>query len=282
MRIGAHVPTRGGILSAIPAARERAAQAVQVFVSNPRAWAPPRAFERDAEAFREAWAASGLGPLLVHAPYLVNVASPNEDFLARSRALLARTVRACDAYGALALVVHAGAGGPQEPDAARARAAGVLRAVCEEAEETTVAVELMAGTAGAVASTIEEAARLVEAVDHERLRLCLDTCHLFAAGYPLDAPEGVEACFAELRGAGLADRLVAVHANDARFPRGARRDRHEHVGEGFIGPEGFRALLARPELAGLAVVVETEGDAAAHRRDVETLRALAGLTGAAQ
>lgn len=276
MRIGAHVPTRGGILSAIPAARDRGAEAVQVFVSNPRAWAPPRAFERDAGEFREAWATSGLGPLLVHAPYLVNVASPREGFLERSRSLLAATVRACDAYGAAALVVHAGAGGPQERGEALARAAGVLRATCEEAEETTVAVELMAGTAGAVASTIGEAARLLDAVGHDRLRLCLDTCHLFAAGYALDQPEGVEALFAELRAEGLADRIVLVHANDARFPRGSRRDRHEHVGQGLIGPEGFRAILARPEVAGLAVVVETEGDAAAHRRDVETLRALAG------
>ncbi|HWO69626.1 MAG TPA: TIM barrel protein, partial [Actinomycetota bacterium] len=140
---------------------------------------------------------------------------------------------------------------------------------------TAVAVELMAGTAGAVASTFAEAASLFDAAGDDRLRLCVDTCHLFAAGYALDRPEGVAACFEELRAAGLADRLILVHANDARYPRGSRRDRHEHVGRGFIGREGFRAILARPELAGLAVIVETEGDARAHRRDIETLRRLA-------
>lgn len=275
MRIGAHVPVRGGILSAIPAARERGAEAVQVFVSNPRAWAPPRVPPPEAEAFREAWAGSALGPLFVHAPYLVNVASPDPVVLERSQALLAATLRASAAYGATAVVVHAGAGGRGEPRAALRRAAASFRRACREAEATAVAVELMAGTAGAIASTFAEAARLFDATGDDRLVLCVDTCHLFAAGYALDRPEGVAACFEELRATGLAERLVLVHANDARDPRGSRRDRHEHVGEGFIGPEGFRAILARPELAGLALVVETEGDARAHRRDIETLRRLA-------
>jgi deoxyribonuclease-4 len=276
MRIGAHVPVRRGILSAIPAARERGAEAVQVFVSNPRAWAPPRPPGPDAEAFREAWAGSGLGPLFVHAPYLVNIASPDPAVLARSRTLLAATVRVSAAYGADAVVVHAGAGRHGEPRAALRRAAATLRVAGRLAAATAVAVELSAGTAGAVASTFAEAARLFDAAGDDRLRLCVDTCHLFAAGYALDRPEGVEACFEELRAAGLADRLVLVHANDARYPRGSRRDRHEHVGRGFIGREGFRAILARPELAELAVVVETAGDARAHRRDIETLRRLAG------
>ncbi len=276
MRIGAHVPVRRGILSAIPAARERRAEAVQVFASNPRAWAPPRVSEEEAAAFRGTWAGSGLGPLFVHAPYLVNVAAADPAVLARSRALLAATVRASAAYGADAVVVHAGSGGPGEPGAALRRAAATLRAACRRAEGTAVAVELMAGTAGAVASTFAEAARLFDAAGEGRLRLCVDTCHLFAAGYALDRPEGVAACFEELRATGLADRLVLVHANDARHPRGSRRDRHEHPGRGFIGREGFRAILARPELAALAVVVETEGDAQAHRRDIETLRRLAG------
>jgi len=275
MRIGAHVPVRRGILSSIPAARERGAEAVQVFISNPRAWAPPRVPPSDAEAFREAWAGSGLGPLFVHAPYLVNVASPDPVVLERSRALLATTVRAAAAYGADAVVVHAGAGGRGEPGAALRRAAATLRAACRRAAGTAVAVELLAGTAGAVASTLPEAARLFDATDDGRLRLCIDTCHLFAAGYALDRPEGVAACFEELRATGLAERLVLVHANDSRDPRGSRRDRHEHVGRGFIGRQGFRAILARPELAGLAVVVETEGDARAHRRDIEALRRLA-------
>ncbi|HEX9124071.1 MAG TPA: TIM barrel protein, partial [Actinomycetota bacterium] len=138
-----------------------------------------------------------------------------------------------------------------------------------------VVVELTAGTAGAVASTLPEAARLFEAVDDPRLRLCLDTCHLFAAGYALHEPYGVAACFEELGAVGLADRLVLVHANDAKYERGSRRDRHEHIGEGFIGVEGFFGILRRPEVQDVSFVVETPGTLEDHARNVATLKRLA-------
>src|SRR5205807_2763671 len=138
------------------------------------------------------------------------------------------------------------------------RATGCLRSVAD-ASDALLIVELMAGTMGSVATTIPEAARLFEAVDHERLRLCLDTCHLFAGGYELDTPEGVRRCFAELRKHGLTRRLVLVHANEAKLPRGSRRDRHENVAKGFIGREGFRAILADPAVRRCAVVCETPG-----------------------
>ncbi len=101
----------------------------------------------------------------------------------------------------------------------------------------------MAGTSGAVASTLAEARTLFDAVDDDRLGLVLDTCHLFATGYALDEPEGVDALFVELRELGLADRLRLIHMNDAKFERGSKRDRHEIVGEGGIGLEGFRAIV---------------------------------------
>lgn len=107
------------------------------------------------------------------------------------------------------------------------------------------------------------------------MAVCLDTCHLFAAGYGLDTPEGVAEAMQELHAHGLASRLRLVHANDARDPRGSRRDRHEHPGRGLIGEKGFRAILARPELREAAVLIETRGKAPEHRRDVETLRRLA-------
>jgi deoxyribonuclease-4 len=274
VRIGAHVRAPGGLRTAAEAAREVGAEAVQLFVSNPRSWAGPR-LER-AEAFGVAWREAGVGPLFVHAPYLVNVASPNPQFLARSLELCRRSVAACGAIGSDGFVVHAGSGGPGEPVEARERAAALLRAVLAETPETTrLLVELMAGTAGAVASTLQEAAALFEAVDDERLGLCLDTCHLFAAGYALDEPTGVDACFEELHATGLADRLRLVHANDARFGLGSRRDRHEVIGEGRIGLEGFSAILARPEVRDLAVVVETPASGERRRVELQTLRSLA-------
>lgn len=275
MRIGAHVPTRGGPRSAIDAARECGAEAVQVFISNPRAWAAPNIPRAEAEGFRAAWVESGLGPLFVHAPYLVNIASPNQQFLLKSVELARRSVAAAGAVGAAGFVVHTGSGGPDEPSVALERAAAALQTVCGEGD-TAVVMELTAGTSGSVAATFPEAKRLFDAVDDDRLMLCADTCHLFAAGYGLDEPEGVAACFEDLGTCGLADRLVLIHANDAKFPRGSLRDRHEHIGQGHIGRDGFAAILSRPELSGLAIVVETPGDLAAHARNIAHLRELAG------
>lgn len=273
MRIGAHLRTPGGLRTAIDNARAVGAEVAQLFLSNPRAWSGPR--PETADKFGTEWRDAGVGPLYVHAPYLVNIASPNPEFVVKSLELCRRSVVACAIAGAAGFVVHAGSGGPGERTDAVARAAATLRLVLEETEGTELIVELMADTSGSVASRWPEAAELFELVADDRLRLCADTCHLFVTGYGLDTPEGVAACFDELHASGLADRLVLIHANDARFARGSRRDRHENVGEGEIGPEGFRAVLARPEVAGLDVVVETPRGGEAHRRDIELLRSLA-------
>jgi deoxyribonuclease-4 len=277
VRFGAHIGTRGGLRAADRTvtleARAVGAELAQVFLSSPRAWAPPD--PELAGRFGEGWRAAGIGPLYVHAPYLVNIASPTPEVHERSRELALATVRACEAAGAAAFVVHAGSGGRDDPDAARARSAAVLRELVAAAHGTRVLVELMAGTAGAVASTLPEARRLLEEVGDDRLGLCLDTCHLFAAGYALDEPAGVEACFAELHRLGLADRLGLVHANDAKHPRGSQRDRHERIGEGHIGVEGFFELLHRPELAELDLVLETPADREQRARELATLRRLA-------
>ena len=214
MRIGAHVPARGGLLSAIEAADRCGAEAVQIFISNPQGWAGPRISRQAAQEFRAAWRDSGLGPLFVHAPYLVNIASPNAEFLVRSVELARASVATCSAIGAAGFVVHAGSGGETEHHEAFERAVATLRAVTAEGD-MRVLVELTAGTVGSVAATFPEAAALFEAVGDERLALCADTCHLFAAGYALDDEPGVDACFEELRATGLADRLLLIHANDA-------------------------------------------------------------------
>ena len=278
MRLGAHVPTGGRPAGAIDSALARSCEAFQIFASNPRAWAPPRLTDEAAEEFRRRRAESGLGPAFAHSSYLVNVASADASFRGRSVVLARAELEAVAALGADGLVVHAGAGGAGERAEAVERAADSVRGILGPGDGPPVLLELTAGGSGTVASTIPQAAELVEALDgHPRVALCLDTCHLFAAGYALDTADGVAAAADELHAHGLTSRVRLVHANDARDPRGSRRDRHEHPGRGFIGEEGFRAILARPELREAAVLVETRGKTDDHRRDVETLRRLAGL-----
>ena len=256
VRIGAHV-RRGsaGVAGAIEECRKRDADCAQVFVSNPRGWAGPRVTPEDAEAFRETWSASGLAPLVAHAPYLVNIASPSKEFLAKTRALAASTVRACDALAIDLVVLHAGSGGPAEPAAALERAALTLRLVADEAVRVRVLVELMAGTSGAVASTVAEAARLLEAVDIDRIGLCLDTCHLFATGYALDESRGRRrprrrAPARGRRGSGRADPRERLDASAGRAPRPSREHRRRPHRPGRLarhrGPAGARRAAVHP------------------------------------
>lgn len=225
-------------------------------------------------AFREAWVASGLTPLIAHAPYLVNIASANPSFLGKARLLANETIRACDALAVDALVLHAGSGGGDEAGEARRRAAATIDEVAAAGERTRVLVELMAGTRGAVASTIAEAAALLDLIADGSVGVCLDTCHLFAAGYAMGSVEGVAELFDELAIRGLTERVGLIHANESAFARGARRDRHAPIGHGHIGTAGFRALLARPEVALRAFVLETPEDTADHAEQIARLRSL--------
>lgn len=277
MRVGAHVPTRGHPANAAEYAVAAGCQAFQIFVSNPRGWAPPRLDRRAAREFAARRAELRLGPVFVHSTYLVNIASPDPVFVRRSVDLARRELEAAALLGADGLVVHAGSGGPGEWQASVARAAASVRAIAGP-DGPEVVLELTAGGAGTVASTIPQAAELLAAVGpHPGVALCLDTCHLFAAGAPLDTPAGARRTLALLRRHRLTRRLRVVHANDARDPRGSRRDRHEHPGKGFIGDAGLRAVLADPAVRRSAVLVETPGDLESHRRDVDRLRRLAGL-----
>jgi deoxyribonuclease-4 len=268
-------------MGAIESALEAGAEAAQIWGSNPRQWALPAVADDQARAFGRAWRAAGLGELVIHSPYTVNIASATPDFRRRSVELARATVALAEQIGATGVVVHAGSAGVATPrPAALALAADSLTAICSVAERSRLFVELMAGTAGSVASTFVQARELfAEARMHPRLALCADTCHLFATGYALDTEEGVEACFAELREAGLTRRLRLIHANDSKFPRGLHRDSHIGIGLGHIGEEGFRAVLAHPAVERCAVICETPGTLRDTARNVATLKRLAARPG---
>jgi deoxyribonuclease IV len=271
--LGAHVRRRQtGIEGAIEEARLRDADCLQIFVSNPRAWAGPRYTDDEVSRFAGHLADSGLRPCVAHLSYVGNVASWDPPTLRRTRELLLETVRACDALGVDHLVVHTGAGGPQDREAAMRAAAESYRLAVAEADRVTVLAELMAGTSGAVASLPHEAEELLSAIGDERLGIVLDTAHLFAAGVPIDDPAGVGALARELGDRGLSSRLTLVHANDAVFDRGARRDRHADIGDGTIGERGWRALATDPLLSSVPWILETPGDAARQRADIARLR----------
>jgi deoxyribonuclease IV len=280
MRFGAHVPTRGRLSKAIDYAVHVGAEAIQLFISNPRAWAPPPARDERLEEFAERRRVAGIDPVFVHSSYLINVASPNPAVQGQSVILASQERIAASSIGADGLVVHAGSGGLGERTAAMERAAASVKFLLE-APSPPVLLELTAGGSGSVASTIPHAQMLLEAIDDERVGLVLDTCHLLSAGYPLDEPGTGPTPFEELREAGLASRLNLLHANDSRDARGSKRDRHAHIGKGTIGEHGFAAILADETVRKLPIVIETPDDEPEDLQNLATLRRLAAFDGPA-
>ena len=275
MILGAHVRRRQtGIAGAIGEAVARGADCLQIFISNPRAWAGPKYDDAQIQGFRDALTASGLRPCVAHLSYVGNVASWDPTTLRRTRELLIDTVHATDALGVDLLVVHTGAGGPQDRGAALRVAAESFRVAVQEATRVHVVAELMAGTRGAVASVPREAEELLTEVADDRLGLVLDTAHLFAADVPIDEADGVSGLSGELHARGLASRLALVHANDSAFERGARRDRHADIGDGMIGPDGWRALVNDPLIGSVPWMLETPGDVDRQRADIASLRSM--------
>jgi len=280
VRFGAHVRRRSSEThGTVEEVRRRGGDCAQVFLSNPRGWAHPSIGEDEASAFRAAWRAAGFTPLIAHVPYLVNIAAVNPEFLERSRALLAATMGAAERLGADAVVVHAGLTAGGDPAEAFARAARSLADAARISPAVRLLIEPEEGAATAIASTIGESSTLLDAAGEPSIGLCLDTCHLFAAGYALDSSGGVDELVEELRATGTLDRVGAFHANDSVFGRGERRDQHADIGDGRIGIEGFRRIVSRPEFRELALILETPGDGARQTADIARLRELAGPQG---
>lgn len=273
MRIGAHVSVAGGLERAVGNATAVGCESLQVFVSNARGWAPPPVDPAADERFRADLQAAGLGPLFVHAPYLVNFASASPLTRERSREVVAATLAKAAAIGATGVVVHAGAALASGRTAGLATTREALLPLADAAGPDLV-LELTAGTRGALAARFEEMAELLAACEHHpRLKVCMDTCHAQAAGYDLGDPAGVAKALDELF-ATLGERVVLVHANDSRDPVGAGRDRHCPIGTGTIGDQGFAAILSHPGLATLPVITETTGDPGQMATDLTRLKHL--------
>lgn len=277
MRIGMHV--RGfeaGRPVAAARALERGAEAVQIFTSNPRQWRlPPVDPSADAE-LKAQLAEAGLGPLFIHAPYLINLASPTEATRDASCTTVAWTMKRAADLGVEGVIVHAGHCVGRDRAEALACSAELIRGLLGSAPEgPRLLLELTSGAKGAVASVLPQAAELLDRCGpHPNLGICLDTCHLHAAGYDLSGPVGVGRLLGEVEECVGVDRLGLIHSNDSRDPRDSRRDRHWHIGQGQIGLEGFRALVAHPALASTPVICETPGEVEDDRANVAVLKDL--------
>jgi len=268
----------GGLVkAALPYAEQVGAEAIQIFASNPRGWARSAGNAAEDEAFRAACATRGW-PLFVHAPYLVNFGSPTEGTLVKSATSVRHLLERARRLGAAGVVVHAGSA---VAAGARADALGQLREhllplLDELADDgPRLLIEPTAGGPAALAAAVDDLEPYFAALDqHPRLGVCLDTCHLHAAGHDLAAPGGVRTVLTALVRAVGRGRLGLVHANDSKDPMGSGRDRHAGIGAGTIGSDSFAELFRHPATRGVPVVVETPGGADQHTADLRLLKAL--------
>ena len=281
-RIGAHLPLGEGMVKAADRAAEIGASAIQLFTDNPTAWRRRPTLPEELPAFRARLAAHDIAPIAIHAPYLVNLAGPEPAFYDQSIVVLANELRVARAYGARFVNVHIGSHRDEGPEAGVARLADGLAHVLALAEAadaaadgetlashdgaTTPILVLENGSGGGfgLGARIEELAGIEAAtsavgVGPDRFGYCLDTAHLWGAGYPIDTAEGVDEVIDAFHAALGIDRLVMVHLNDSRSELGSLADRHEHVGAGRIGGAGLARMLTHPALDHVVYMLETPG-----------------------
>ena len=260
MLIGAHVSPAGGPAQAIARGVERECEAIQIFNQNPRAWKPREYSDEEIEAYAAARRHSGVGALLIHAVYLLNPASDDEDLRAKTFASLVASLRAGDRLGAHAVVLHPGSAKAGAVQPAIARAGELIRTALQESERCPLHLENTAGAGGTLGRSFAELQALLGAAGgDDRLGVCLDSCHLLASGYDVRTPEGVGAVVDDFAGAVGIERLGSLHLNDSANPLGSNRDRHANVGQGELGEDGCAAFLSEPRFEGLPCVLETPG-----------------------
>jgi deoxyribonuclease-4 len=287
MPLGAHLPTSKGFLAALQQARALNCDCLQIFSKSPRQWNAPPLHKAKAEAFRAAWSESTCCPLVVHDSYLINLAAPDETIREKSIRAMIDEVERADLLGADYLVTHCGAhlckdtaslfdDGLNGEQAGLGRLAESLVRVLDATPEARVkiALENTAAQGTCLGGPFEHIAEVLQKVGSDRLAMCFDTCHAFAAGHDLtNNLEGVLANLDETIGL---HRLGVVHLNDSKGALGKHLDRHAHIGEGLIGREALQTLLRHPKLQGKPLILETPETETMLETNLNTVRTLRG------
>ncbi|MDQ7839695.1 MAG: deoxyribonuclease IV [bacterium] len=280
MRLGAHVSISGSLDLAIDRAVAMGCDCLQIFYGSPRQWRGSVYPDDVLERFIQKRRAAGLDPLVAHAAYLVNPGTPDRDLRRRSVASLLATLRGVERLEGLGAITHLGSRLSSPRGAALRRIATAVRQILGATERAMVLLENSAGSGGTLGATFDDLAAVLDGVHGDpRVGVCLDTAHLFASGWDLRTPAGIEDMIGAADRTVGWDRVRVLHLNDSQGALGSRRDRHANIGEGLIGAGGFRALLAHPRLRALPGIIETPGfnSEGPDAKNLARLRRLAGI-----
>ena len=259
MELGAHVSAAGGVDKAVGRAVDIGAEAIQTFAASPRVWAFKPIADDKAAAYRGKAAEAGIKSTFLHGSYLVNIGG-KPDHVEKSVASLTNHMGAAAQIGAQGVIFHSGSHKGVGFDAVLDQAGVALKQVLDNTDDNVqLIIENCAGMGAQIGASFEELGRLIRAVGSDRLKICLDTEHAFAAGYNIADPQGIEKAMAEFDAEIGLDRLVVVHANDAKVEFASGVDRHENIGEGYIGIEGFETIMGHPAFADVPFLLEVPG-----------------------
>lgn len=276
---GAHMSVAGGLERAFARALAVGANTVQIFTKNANRWSAPPPTATEIAAFRDAWQTSGIGPVLVHDAYLINLAAPDPGNWARSKAAMREELQRCADLGIPYLIAHPGAHVGTGIDTGIARIREALSEIFADSDPAVrLLLENTAGQGSYLGGEFSQLARMMDGFG-ERVGVCFDTCHAHAAGYDLAGSEGYERAMAEFQREIGFDRLFAFHLNDSLKGCGSKVDRHAHIGEGAIGADGFARLVRDERFVHLPMILETpKGDdgESMDRVNLALLRQLAG------
>jgi deoxyribonuclease-4 len=282
--LGAHMSVAGGLPLALERGHALDCFAVQIFVKNQRQWAAPPLADSEARAFRAARRATGIASVFAHGSYLVNLASPAPAAWRQAVDAFTDELERAEALGLACVAIHPGSHlGTGVPAGIERVAAAVTESLRRtRGFRVRIALENTAGGGGTLGRTFAELGAMLDRVGRpRRVGICLDTCHLFAAGYDLRLPAGYQAAMAECAAAVGIERVLAFHLNDAKTELGSGLDRHEHIGRGRLGLAAFRYLLNDARFAEVPKVLETpkEPEPIADRRNLAALRRLRPASG---
>lgn len=275
MRIGAHVSAAGGLHHAPENAAELGLQCFQFFSRPPQGGRVAAITPAAADLFRSACARYGFSQCYIHAPYVINLASAEKRIRENTIDILRGELDRGSALGATAMMFHPGSASGVGPEKAMAYVIEGMKRVLDGYDGATrPLIEISAGAGEVIADTFEEIRSILDGTGDERLGVCFDTAHAFASGYDLRDKETVAATMGKFDAIIGLDRLLISHCNDSKVGLGEKRDRHEHLGEGHIGSEGFRAVIASPAFANIDLILETPVDQV--EKDIAFLKAARG------
>ncbi|MEM1938003.1 MAG: deoxyribonuclease IV [Candidatus Caldarchaeum sp.] len=277
MLLGAHVSISGAIHLAVDRAVELGCTTFQIFTRNPRGWTYTRLKQQDVDEFVKKFQRSGFRVAMAHMPYLPNIASPKKMIYEKSVKSLTAELERCGLLGVQLLVVHIGSHlGAGIEKGVELVADAVNTALDKVDNKVLILLENMAGQKNSCGSRFEDIAKILSKVENqERVGVCLDTCHLLAAGYDVRSVEAVDATLARFDEVVGLERLKAVHLNDSKGGLGSGLDRHEHIGKGNVGDQGFKAFINHKAVRDKPMVIETpEDEAGDYATDLKKLRSL--------